>query len=58
MNKCIHLKKQQEEFSQQQVRIGLLEKKVQNAGKDADGQIEKIQRKLDDANLQMKQKEK
>ena len=40
------------------MRIGLLEKKLQNAGKDADGQIEKIQRKLDDANLQMKQKEK
>ena len=49
---------QQEELSEQQVRVGLIEKKLENANKEADERVDKIQRKLDEANLQFKKKEK
>lgn len=49
---------QQEELSEQQVRLGLMEKKLENASKEADDRVEKIQRKLDEANVQFKKKEK
>nr|KAG5688665.1 hypothetical protein BaRGS_033803 [Batillaria attramentaria] len=56
------LKKQwkikQEELSEQQVRVGLIEKKLENANKDADDRVDRIQRKLDEANVQFKKKEK
>jgi dynactin 1 len=58
----IELKKQlklkQEELSEQQVRMSLLEKKLENAGRDSDDRVDKLQRKLDEANIQLKQKEK
>ena len=38
--------------------MGLIEKKLENANKDADERVDKIQRKLDEANLQFKKKEK
>lgn len=40
------------------IRIGLVEKKLENNSKDGDDRVEKIQRKLDEANLQLKKKEK
>ena len=38
--------------------MGLIEKKLENANRDADERVDKIQRKLDEANLQFKKKEK
>ena len=55
---CFTLVFQQEELSEQQVRVGLIEKKLENANKDADDRVDKIQRKLDEANMQFKKKEK
>ena len=49
---------QQEELSEMQVRIGLIEKKLENAGKDGDERVDKIQRKLDEANITLQKKEK
>ncbi len=49
---------QQEELSEQQVRVGLLEKKVENANKDSEDKVEKVQQKLEDASLLLKKKEK
>ena len=49
---------QQEELSEQQVRVGLLEKKLENATRDTSGQLEKVQQKLDVAGQQLKQKQK
>ena len=40
------------------MRVGLIEKKLENANKDGDDRVDKIQRKLDDANVQFKKKEK
>ena len=48
----------QEEMSEYQIRIGLLEKKLENAGKDSDDRVEKMQHKLDEATIQLKKKEK
>lgn len=45
-------------MSEQMIRIGLVEKKLENNSKDGDDRVEKIQRKLDEANLQLKKKEK
>ncbi|XP_064610266.1 dynactin subunit 1-like isoform X3 [Liolophura sinensis] len=52
------LKMKQEEMSEQMIRMGLVEKKLENNSKDGDDRVEKIQRKLDEANLQLKKKEK
>jgi len=52
------LKLKQEEMSEYQIRIGLLEKKLENAGKDSDDRVEKMQHKLDEATIQLKKKEK
>ncbi|CAH1783867.1 unnamed protein product [Owenia fusiformis] len=52
------LKLKQEELSEQQVRVGLIERKLENSGKDSDDRVEKVQRKLDEANLMLKKKEK
>lgn len=52
------MKMKQEEFSEQQVRMTLVEKKLDNATKDGDERVEKMQRKLDEIQLQMKKKEK
>ncbi|XP_021378666.1 dynactin subunit 1-like isoform X2 [Mizuhopecten yessoensis] len=52
------IKMKQEEFSEQQVRMNLVEKKLDNATKDGDERVEKMQRKLDEIQLQMKKKEK
>ncbi|XP_076437452.1 dynactin subunit 1-like isoform X2 [Babylonia areolata] len=52
------LKIKQEEVSEQQVRVGLIEKKLENANKEADERVDKMQRKLDEVNVQFKKKEK
>lgn len=49
---------QQEELSEQQVRIGLVEKKLETASRDADEKCDSIQRKLDDAQNLLRKKEK
>ena len=49
---------QQEEFSEQQVRINLVEKKLENATRDGDERVEKMQRKLDELQVMFKKKEK
>ena len=49
---------QQEEISEQQVRISLLERKLENAMRDSNEQVDKMKRKLDDALIQFKKKEK
>ncbi|CAG2232149.1 DCTN1 [Mytilus edulis] len=58
----IELKKKllmkQEELSSQQVRLGLLEKKVENATRDSDDRTDQMQRKMDDQLAQFKKKEK
>ena len=57
VNVCV-LCPQQEEMSQQQVRVGLVEKKLENANKEGDDRVDKLQRKLDEATMQLKKKEK
>ncbi|XP_071090432.1 dynactin subunit 1-like isoform X3 [Haliotis cracherodii] len=52
------LRLKQEELSEQQVRVELVEKKLENASKDGDSRVDKIQRKLDELNISMKKKEK
>ena len=49
---------QQEEMSEQQIRIGLVEKKLENRNREAEDDLKKVQRKLDDSALQLKKKEK
>ena len=49
---------QQEEMSEQQIRIGLIEKKLENAGRDSDDRVEKMQHKVDEATMLLKKKEK
>ena len=49
---------QQEELSSQQVRVGLIEKKLENAAKDGDDKADKFQQKLEDAQALLKSKEK
>ena len=56
MNNTIIL--QQEEYSQQHVRMGLIEKKLENANRDGDDKTIKLQQKVDDIELQLKKKEK
>ncbi|XP_053407314.1 dynactin subunit 1-like isoform X3 [Mercenaria mercenaria] len=53
-----HLKLKQEELSEQQVRIGLVEKKLETASRDADEKVDNIQRKLEDAQNLLRKKEK
>ncbi|XP_041368819.1 dynactin subunit 1-like isoform X2 [Gigantopelta aegis] len=52
------LKLKQEEISEQQVRISLLERKFENATRGSNEQVDKMKRKLDDAMIQFKKKEK
>ena len=40
------------------MRVGLVEKKLENAHKEADERVDKNQRKLDEVTIQLKQKEK
>ena len=40
------------------VRLGLVEKKLDNSSKDSDERVDKIQRKLDEAQITLKKKEK
>jgi len=49
---------QEDELSEQQIRIGLIEKRLDNATKDADDRVDKIQQKLDEASFELKRKEK
>ncbi|XP_064631573.1 dynactin subunit 1-like isoform X2 [Lineus longissimus] len=52
------LKMKQEEMSEQQLRLGLIEKKLENSTKDGDERVDKIQRRLDETIQQLKRKEK
>lgn len=52
------LKLKQEELSEQQVRIGLVEKKLETASKDAEDKVDNVQRKLEDAQNLLRKKEK
>ncbi|XP_078717657.1 dynactin subunit 1 isoform X2 [Lampetra fluviatilis] len=52
------LKIKGEELSEANVRLSLLEKKLDSASKDADERVEKIQTKLDDITALLKKKEK
>ena len=52
------LRLKQEELSGQQVRLGLLEKKVENATRESDDRTDQMQRKMDDQQSQFKKKEK
>ena len=45
-------------MSVQQIRVGLIEKKLENATREADDRVDKIQQKLDEANFELKRKEK
>jgi len=49
---------QEDELSEQQIRVGLIEKRLDNATKEADDRVDKIQHKLDEANFELKRKEK
>jgi len=51
-------KAKQDELSEQQIRIGIVEKKLETKHKDSEEEINKMQRKLDDSALQLKKKEK
>ncbi|XP_056005085.1 dynactin subunit 1-like isoform X4 [Ostrea edulis] len=54
----LQVMKKQEEVSEMQVRIGLLEKKLENATKDGDSKLDKVQRKHDELLAQLRKKEK
>ena len=45
-------------MSEQQIRLGLIEKRLENATKEADDRVDKIQHKLDEANLELKRRDK
>jgi len=49
---------QEDELSEQQIRLGLVEKRLENATKDADDRVDNIQQKLDDTNFEIKRKDK
>lgn len=49
---------QGEELSEANVRLSLLEKKLDSSSKDADERVEKIQTRLDEAQTLLKKKEK
>jgi len=42
----------------EQIRVGLIEKRLDNATKESDDRVDKIQQKLDEANFELKRKEK
>jgi dynactin 1 len=52
------IKAKQDEFGEQQIRIGMMDKRLENMTKESDDRIDKIQQKLDDANITLKRKEK
>ncbi|ELT87630.1 hypothetical protein CAPTEDRAFT_161353 [Capitella teleta] len=52
------LRIKQEEISEQQVRVSLIEKKLENATKEGDDRVDRIQTKLDEAHMSLKAKEK
>ncbi|KAL4231416.1 Dynactin subunit 1 [Mactra antiquata] len=52
------LKLKQEELSEQQVRIGLVEKKLETASKDANDKVDDVERKLEEAQNLLRKKEK
>ncbi|XP_029972218.1 dynactin subunit 1 isoform X5 [Salarias fasciatus] len=52
------LKIKGEELSEANVRLSLLEKKLDSSSRDADERVEKIQTRLDEAQTQLKKKEK
>ena len=58
LNSFISIIFQQEEISEQQVRVGLIEKKLESATKDSDEKVDTIQNKFEDAQNQLKRKEK
>ena len=45
-------------MSEQQVRIGLVEKKLETAAKDSEEKVQAVQRKLEDTQNQLVKKEK
>jgi len=49
---------QEDELSEQQIRLGLVEKRLENATKEADDRVDKIQHRLDEANFDLKRKNK
>lgn len=49
---------QGEELSEANVRLSLLEKKLDSSSRDADDRVEKIQTRLDEAQTLLKKKEK
>lgn len=49
---------QGEELSEANVRLSLLEKKLDSSSKDADERVEKIQTRLDESQTLLKKKEK
>lgn len=51
-------REQQEEVGELQIRIGMVEKRLENVSKEADDKVDKIQQKLDEATITMKKKEK
>lgn len=53
LNPCL----QGEELSEANVRLSLLEKKLDSSSKDADERVEKIQIQLDEAQTLLKKKE-
>ncbi|XP_041476315.1 dynactin subunit 1-like isoform X2 [Lytechinus variegatus] len=52
------LKQKQDEVSTSQVRLGLVEKKLENASRDAEDKVRKVEQKLSSAQEQAKKKEK
>jgi len=49
---------QQEDIGQLQVRFAVVEKKLENASKEGDTKVDRLQQKLDDTIALMKKKEK
>lgn len=58
LHHMLHPLSQGEELSEANVRLSLLEKKLDTSTKDADERVEKIQTKLDETNTLLKKKEK
>nr|XP_006821979.1 PREDICTED: dynactin subunit 1-like [Saccoglossus kowalevskii] len=52
-----HLKLKQEELSEGNVRLGLVEKKLENASREADDRVEKVQKRLQELQQVSKKKE-
>ena len=49
---------QEDDLSEHQIRVGLAEKRLDNATKEADDRVDKIQHKLDEVNFELKRKDK